>query len=180
MENNIKNSEAYLNSVLGKENGFSIPENYFNDVEERLSCFLTEDSIIKKKPFTTPDSYFESLEDIIISKVSTEVNTTKVISLKQRIIKVIPIGVAASIMLFISLNYLNNFNTEVSFDNLAESDIETWILENSTEMTSQDIATFIPTENIITDDFTFTTIDSQEIEDYIIYNDKTSLLNEIN
>jgi hypothetical protein len=180
MKNKIKNSEVYLNSVLGKENSFSVPKNYFNDLEKRFSNFLIEDKISNKKVFLTPNSYFDTLEDKIIPKVTLKEKNIKIISLKQRIYKVIPFGIAASILLFISVNYFNNFNTEVSFDNLALSDIETWILDNSSEITSQDIVTFIPTENINTNVFEFTTLNDKDIEDYIIYNDNTSILNEIN
>ena len=180
MEDKIKNSEAYLNSVLGKENGFSVPKNYFNEIDERLSMVFMEEKIPNKKSFATPESYFDNLEDAILSKVTLAKKDTKVISFKQKIYKAIPFAIAASIALLISINYFSNFNSEINFDNLAQSDIETWILENNSEMTSQDIATFISLDGINTNDFAYTNIDDEDIEDYIIYNDNTTLLNEIN
>ena len=127
------------------------------------------------------ESEVEILEDKIISKVvvSTE-KETKVISLRQRMLKIVPAAIAASFALLISISYFNKTNTEINFDNLAHSEIETWFLENSSSLTSEDIATFIPMENININDFAYTNIDDEVIEDYIIYNENTTLLNEIN
>jgi len=177
MEDKTKNSEEFLNSVLGNKNGFSIPKDYFENSEERLLGFLSEEKLPNKNPFSTPNLYFDSLEETIFNKVTAVEKTTKIISLKDRIYKVIPFGMAASILLFVGLTYFNNTNTEVNFDNLAQSDIETWIIDNSYDMTTQDIATLIPAENIYTSDFAFANIDDDEIEDYIISND-TTILNE--
>lgn len=180
MENKIKNSEQYLNSILGEENSFSIPKNYFNNAEERLLNFLLEDKLPKDKPFSTPISYFNSLEDTLITKIKSEEKTTKIIPLKERFGKLFPIAIAASIILSIGVTYFSTFyNNELSFDHLDKNDIETWILEHPSEMTSQDIATFIPIENINGTDFAYTDINDEDIEDYIIYNDST-ILNEIN
>lgn len=180
MKENIKNSEAYLNSVLSKETGFATPKNYFDSVEEDFFATLSEVSIPKKKVFSTPNDYFDTLENSIINKVKFEEKTTKVISLKQKLYKIIPATVAASIALFVSINYFTNLNSEINFDDLAQTDIETWFLENSSSITSSDIATFISVDDIDINDFAYTNIDDDIIEDYIIYSDNTTLLNEIN
>lgn len=70
MENNLKNSEAHLKSLFEKENGFSVPKNYFKDTKAQLMGFLLEDKIVKKKTFSTPELYFDNLEDTIIAKVT--------------------------------------------------------------------------------------------------------------
>ncbi|MFK8061282.1 MAG: hypothetical protein AB8B78_14490 [Polaribacter sp.] len=182
MENKIKNSEAYLNSFLEKKTGFSVPKNYFDHTDERFSSFLIEDKFSKNNAYSTPGAYFKNLEDIIVSKVIDDKKPTRVISLKQRIYKALPIGIAAAIALLISVTYFNIDTTEenLTFDNLAQNDIESWLIENSEELSTQDIAAIIPMDNITDSDFTFATINDTEIENYIIYNDNTNILNEIN
>ncbi len=180
MEEKIKNSELYLNSVLGEKSNFSAPKDYFNNIENRFFISLAEQNIPNKDGFSTPNSYFDSLENSILSKVKSKEKTIKVISLKQRFYKIIPAAIAASIALFISINYFTNKNTEINFDNLAQTDIENWFLESSSNITSEDIATFINVDDINVNDFAYTNIDDDDIEDYIIYNENTTLLNEIN
>ena len=179
MENKIKNSETYLKSVLGKENGFSVPKNYFEDLDEQIGLIIDKEKFSKKNGFSTLSNYFDALEDKIVSRVISKEKETKVISLRQRILKVIPAAIAASIALFISLTYFNTSNTEINFDNLAQSEIETWFLESSSSLTIESIAEFIPIEDLNMNDFSYANIDDEVIEDYIISNENSTFLNEI-
>lgn len=179
MENKVKNSETYLKSVLGKESGFSLPKNYFESLDEQIDLILAEENLSNENSFSTPDNYFNALEDKIISRVTSKEKETKVISFRDRMLKVIPSAIAASIALFISINYFNTFNTEISFDNLAQSEIETWFLESSSNLTTEDIASFIPMDEIVVNNFAYTDIDDEVIEDYIISNENSTFLNEI-
>lgn len=178
MENNIKNSEDYLKTVLKKDTGFSTPENYFSKVEESLTTIIFQEKLPKKSGLQTPENYFDSLENIILDKV-IEKKEVKVISLKERFLKYIPIAAAASIALFLSLNFFNSNNSEIiNFDNLAQIEIENWIVDNATELTTEDFATILNTEIMSDDDFAFTDLKNDAIEDYIINTDNTFLLNE--
>lgn len=180
MENKIKNSETYLKSVLGKESGFSLPKNYFENLDKQIDLILAEENLSKENSFSTPDNYFDALEDKIISKVISQEKETKVISFRDRMLKIIPAAIAASIALFIGLNYFNTFNsTEINFDNIAQSDIETWFLESSSNLTTEDIAGFIPLEDLEVNDFAYTNIDDKVIEDYIMTNENSKFFNEI-
>lgn len=179
MEDKIKHSENYLKSILGKENGFSAPKNYFENLDGQLSTIVSEERFSHERAFSTPSDYFENLEDNVITKITSEEKKSKVISLRQRMLRIIPATIAASIVLFISVNYFSKTNSEINFDNLAQSEIEKWFLENSTAFTSEDIAMFIPVENISISEFTFADISKDDIEDYIIDQDAT-LIHEIN
>lgn len=182
MDNKIKNSENFLDKIVKKNNGFSTPKNYFNDHEERFSSFLIEEKISKKDVFATPENYFDTLEEEILTKVTKKEAPTTVISLKRKIYKVASIGIAASILLFLSINFYNNTSkTKISFDNLAKNDIENWFLETPYEITTEDIATIINANDLNTIDLAFTDIKSDAIEDYLIYNDDEIILtNEFN
>ena len=46
---------------MGKENGFSIPENYFNNFEDVIDKKIVEANLPKENSFNTPNSYFDNL-----------------------------------------------------------------------------------------------------------------------
>ncbi|QTE22901.1 hypothetical protein [Polaribacter cellanae] len=181
MEKDIKNSEDFLKSITGKNTGFSAPSNYFDTVEDRFSSFIFEESLPKKNIFKVPDNYFNTLEDTILNTVAPKNKKTKVISLKSRILKLIPVAAAASILLFIGLNYFNTLNntTEVNFDSVAETDIENWVVDNFNELSNEDFANVLNSNIINENDFAFTNIKDDAIEDYIISTENASILNEI-
>lgn len=179
MEEQIKNSEAYLNSILGKENGFSTPDNYFNLIEDNIEIKIAEENLKKESGFKTPDSYFSNLEDAILTKVNTIEKKPKVISFKSRVLKLIPIAAAASIILFIGLNsFIFNKTDELTLDSLSDNDIEIWLDTNT--ISTNDIA-FVYNEDLLSEiDFSFATLEDENIEDYINSIDNTSILNELN
>ena len=179
MENIIKNSEAYLDSVLGKETGFSIPNNYFASTEEKISTKLSEESFTKEPGFTMPDAYFKDLENDILAKVSPTKEETKVISLKEKFFKIIPIAAAASVILFIGLNsFVFNNDKELNLDSLSDDDIEFWLDSNT--LNNNDIAAVLEDDILDESDFYFSSLEDKNIEDYINSIDNSSFLNEIN
>jgi hypothetical protein len=150
MEKNKNHSEKFLKSVLHKDTGFTAPKNYFKDGEDNFSAFLVVDTFPKENGLDAPKDYFENLEQSIINK------------------------------LFLSLNYLVPSNTKnTSFDTLAQSDIENWIVENSNELSNQDFATLLHHNIVNENDFALTNIKNDDIEEYIINSEDTSILNEI-
>ena len=178
MKNEQKNSVEYLNNITGKKTGFSVPTNYFNAVEDAFSTNLFEDSNSKKNAFKTPASYFDNLETEILTKVYQPKKETKVITLKDKLLKFIPYAAAASVLLFVGLHYFSaDITSDKLFDDLADNEIENWLLENSSEISNQDFAMVI-SEDVLTD-FTFSEIEDDDIEDYIISTQNTSILNDI-
>jgi hypothetical protein len=178
MERKIKNSIEYISKKAGKETGFSTPSNYLNNLEDTIAAKLSEENFTKENSFKVPDTYFNNLEDSILAKVTSK--ETKVISFKERILKLIPIAAAASVVLFIGLNsFVFNTTDKLTIDSLSDDDIEFWLDSNT--LTPHDIV-FVLEDDVLEDnDFSFSTIKDETIEDYI-YNtiDNTDLLNEIN
>jgi hypothetical protein len=178
MEQKTNKSEAFLKSVLPKSTGFSAPKNYFSSAEERFSSFLLEEALPKENGFTIPENYFEEVESSIVKKIGLK-KEVKVITLKNTFLKYIPFAAAASIALFLSINYLNPSNAkEINFDTLGYIDIENWIVENSNELSNQDFATLLNSEISNENDFAFTDIQNDEIEEYMIYSEEHSILDE--
>jgi hypothetical protein len=179
MEQKINKSEAFLKLVLPKSTGFSAPKNYFSSAEERFSSFLLEEELPKENGFTIPENYFEEVESSIVKKIGLK-KEVKVIPLKDKFLKYIPFAAAAaSIVLFLSIHYLHPSNAkEINFDTLGYIDIENWIVENSNELSNQDFATLLNSEISNENDFALADIQNDEIEEYIIYSEELSVLNE--
>ena len=97
MNKELKNSEKFIHQVVGKETGFSVPQNYFEEIEDNFSTHLFEEKNSKKITFEIPNNYFNTIEDKILLKVVVNKKPIKVISLKQRILKRVPLTYLCSV-----------------------------------------------------------------------------------
>ena len=183
MNTDIKNSEDYLKSVLKKKTGFNAPENYFTGIENRFSIFLSEEKIPKKIAFKTPDTYFNNLEDVILAKTASTKKKFFILpyknrkSLKQRILAFIPLATAASIVLFIGLNsFVFNTKKNISFDDLADNEIENWIYNNINLISDNDLALAYSSIYFDGSDMIPNSITDDEIENYLNTEDNVSLI----
>lgn len=174
---NTSNDFEFINKQVEGKNGFTVPTNYFDTVEDSFSTKLKEQIFVKTKGFEIPDSYFDKLEDTILSKVSSTEKEVKVITLKQRVFKLIPMVAAASVVLFIGLNsFMFNKTAEDLFDNLADSDVENWISNNINLISDNDLAL---TYNDIEFDDSETipnSISTDELENYLSNQNNLSLI----
>lgn len=175
-DNNLHNTN-FLKDNLGNKKSFTTPENYFDGVEDNFFIKLKEESLPKGNSFTTPHNYFESLEDTLLNKIQ-ENKEVKVISLKSRILKFTSYAAAASVVLFIALNsFVFNTNNSVTFDSLSESDIEFWI--DNEDIFTGDLATVYEEDIESANALYFTEIQDEQIEDYLINTDSDLILNTI-
>ena len=140
-------------SMISKESGFTVPNDYFETLEDdvlakmKLSNFGDK---LNENKFETPKGYFDNLEDIVLTKLKAEaiqkenideipsdyfetfedtviakLNTPKkVYSLKNFTKYIAPIAIAASLLL---LFILNTNQESVSFESLAITEIEALI-----------------------------------------------------
>ena len=85
--------------------GFTVPENYFRDIESNVIMRLKEDKLPKNHGFITPKKYFEKLDNHIIEKTKTKKG--KLMTLNR--IKIKFISVAASIALLLFFGFVGIF-----------------------------------------------------------------------
>jgi len=177
MNKEIKNSVKYISKKAGNKTGFSTPSNYFNNLEEAITVKLSEEKFTKENSFEVPDTYFNNLEDRILTKVSSAEKETTIISFKDRVLKMIPIAAAASIILFIGLNsFLFNTTEELTLDAVSADDIKLWL--DTSALTTNEITLALEDDILDENDFSFSTIENETIEDYINNSiDYTDLLN---
>ncbi|APG64240.1 hypothetical protein LPB136_02150 [Tenacibaculum todarodis] len=177
MNNNLEHSEEFIRSKVGLENGFSTPENYFEGIEDAVFTTLSSEIIPNEHKLEVPSNYFETLEDRILAKVSIEKKETKVISLRERMLQIIPTAAAASVLLFIGLTYFSN--STVTFDDITITDIDFWYDNNNENISSSDLAMVFEAsdfeENILSEN----SIEEDSLEEYLNAVDPSTLLNEI-
>ena len=178
MEKDLKNSIDFLNKKTGRNSGFSVPKNYFSEVEESIFAEVATISFSKDAGFKTPDNYFNNLEDSILDTILTPQKESKVIHFKSTIFKIIPYVAAASIALFITLNSLFfKESSTFSLDSVSQNDIENWL--DSKTFTNTEIANVLGDEFLNLNDFSFAELKTETLEDYITTIDTQELLNEI-
>ncbi len=172
MSKELKHTLDFLNQKVGKKAGFSTPKNYFNEVEENLATSIFTNSLPKESAFTTPTNYFDTLDDALLSKLNTK--EVKVITLRKRVLQYIPIAAAASVLLFIGINYFNS--QKITFEDITIADIESWYEEGYAEPDTEALTMALNTSDLEED--LFSSISSESLEDYLITIDAPLLLNE--
>ena len=178
MNNELENSIQYIKEKTRETPGFSIPENYFDGIEDDFTIKLKEELLPSSTSFNIPDTYFDNLETEILSKVNTTTNKKgKVISLKSRFLKFAPASIAASLLLITSL-FFNNNNTS-TLEDVSYTDIENWLDEN-TIYTDTELA-FAFEDHLDESELSLNGISFNDdvLEDYLNSIDHSDLLNEI-
>ncbi len=200
----LENIAPKLHELQQLKGGFSIPKDYFGTVEGVIFSKLLEDNLDKKTPFRTPKNYFSTIEDRVLESLKSEEKEnvyatpkgyfdsvedkvferlqteTKVIDFKTRFIKkFLPIAAAASLLLFITLQLLNNTSEQKDlFASLETSEIENWIENGDFEMNSYQIAAVYEDTNIedieleqeYNDDHLMEYLDDIDLESLILTN----------
>tara|TARA_B110000091_G_C13499580_1_gene343771 strand:+ start:22 stop:318 length:297 start_codon:yes stop_codon:yes gene_type:complete len=98
MNKEIKNSIKYISKKAGNKTDFSTPLDYFNNLEEAIAVKLSEEKITKENSFEVPDTYFNKLEGRVFDNVLSAKKEITIVSFKDRVLKMIPIVSAASIV----------------------------------------------------------------------------------
>ncbi|WP_299136041.1 hypothetical protein [uncultured Tenacibaculum sp.] len=184
MNNNIKDSIKYITNQTNKVNGFTVPENYFEKIEQKI-LVDSNPALSKKHPFKTPDNYFEDLENSIINKITNieKQPKSKVISIYKKTIQLIPTAVAACVLIFLSYTYFN-FNTTneiIDFNNITTADIEEWYENGYINTTEEDLSLAINSTNLNLEEDIITSIElnNDNIEEYLNTIENSTIFNEI-
>ncbi|QMU64531.1 MAG: hypothetical protein GKR88_09710 [Flavobacteriaceae bacterium] len=173
MSKELKNSEHFIKSTVCKDAGFSAPKNYFTTITDTFFVKLQEASFPDTYGFNTPTSYFKNVENSILNKTKN-LKTSKVISLKRKVIKIIPAAVAASILLFITFHFFS-FEKEPTNEEIAG-----WFENNIYRISSDDIYSVFEDIDVNENEIPDPSIQLSELENYLEHKDITTLLNEIN
>ncbi len=148
-----------------KLNGFKTPEDYFDSFTDNLMTKLSEELTIEKKVdgFTIPNTYFDSLYQNIQNKIHTP--ESKVIKLNALKKYYYVAAVAAVVLIFIGISLTNK--TEITFDDIAISDIENYFDDNELDMSTYELAQMLPIDELEIKDIIDTQLNDENIIDYI-------------
>ncbi|WP_438712499.1 hypothetical protein ACSTS3_09250 [Aquimarina muelleri] len=158
---------------LHKNNGgFKVPEEYFENLESRLSKktpFKTEKKLLSKTKYSSgfkiPDEYFVGFENKILRKVKETKSKRKVISLITRKNILYFSSIAAMIAIIISLSISKE--SELSFNDITVADIYTYFNEENIELSTIEIATLLESDVSYTETLEKELINEDVILDYL-------------
>ncbi len=155
-----------------KETGFKVSKDYFKSLEDSILSDLKLKELSPKSGYTTPDYYFNTLEDNIINTINQtkEVKVVKFITWRK---VVFATAVAASLILIIDVFFNNTKN--VTINTIETASIENYIINEDVE--TNEFASLFTKEDLqdvqlITDGYNSETLenfvfDNLEIEDII-------------
>jgi hypothetical protein len=155
-----------------KKNSFNTPEGFFENFNERLMARIhqetgseTESIIPKTDGFGVPENYFDGLTPKILSKITEEKG--KVIKLKSY--RKIYYGAAAIAAVFL-LIFGFNWKTEtspVTFDDLANTEIDAYFDNYRIGMSSYELAEMVSFENVQLNDILEDDLSGEVILEYL-------------
>lgn len=149
-----------------KKNPFRTPEGYFENFSGSLKNRFAEKNsgIPKKEGFVVPDAYFERLHDNIRQKLDVE--EVKVIPLYgYRKYYVAAASVAAIAAVIFTLN--RGTSEEITFDDIAKSDIENYFDEYSLDFSPFEIAEVVPVDELEIADLMSNSLNDDIILNYL-------------
>ena len=166
MENKNLHKSDWLSKIY-KDQGFKIPEGYFDALKEELSTKLAEESLSKGSGFEIPEGYFQGLEERILSKVEHP-KKGKIVSLRTIILRVSAVAAIVTLLLTIY------FSPKENAINPTYDEIAAWIEENIGEIDTDYIISAMGEELNLKESF----IESNNIENYLDENDTYILIEE--
>lgn len=153
-----------------KHHGFKTPEGYFDSFSERLMAKLSEEeSFLHSKSsyqegFLVPDGYFDGVNESIWQKLDK--SQGKVIQLRSyKKYYLAAVSVAAVVIFLIGLNY--NLSRALTFDDIANSDIESYFDTTDLGLTTYEIAEMIPIDQLEVSDIIEGHLDEEYVLDYL-------------
>ncbi|WP_324026649.1 hypothetical protein QSV08_03565 [Maribacter sp. BPC-D8] len=159
-----------------KNNPFKTPEGYFDSFQDKLMDKLSkpESLLPKDSAFNVPDNYFESFNETLKKQLNTESKVIPLFSIK----KVFAVAASIAAIAVVALNYDWNSSNELSFEDLANTDIEAYFENNDFGLSPYEIAEVLPVTNTEYSDFLSSPIESDNLLDYL--NENVSDFDEFN
>jgi len=152
--------ENILNNLKKSGPGFTVPKAYFEKMEARIEQkmdstdsnsdtnsdtnsdlksnkknTLSLDQIGKEHGFKIPDGYFDENEPKL-----KKLKTTKIVPLKNNYTRILALSIAASILLFFGIKYMNPTQNAKSQMVFQDEEFINWIESDLVELNSYEIA----------------------------------------
>ncbi len=156
--------------ILPKNSGFKVPNNYFEKLPERVNDKINQNTFIpKNQGFTVPNDYFKSVYENVVTKISAaeEVKIVKLNLSKRKYY--LAIAVVAVLLFFASIISNLTTSTTLSFQDIANSEIENYFNKTDFNFSTYDLAQMLPIEDmeIEVTDIIDTKINEEQIINYL-------------
>lgn len=174
----MSNDKEHIINKLEGKSGFTIPKNYFENVEDIFFTKLQEDRLPKQTGFKVSTNYFNNLEESILAKTISK-KEVKIISLTDKVRKLIPIAAAASVVLFISINFFFKNSNTITLDDISTTEIASWYENGYGNITNSDLVVNFEEEDFNDNEFLTSSINEVDIENYLENVDPSTIINEI-
>jgi hypothetical protein len=146
--------------------GFKVPERYFESLNGRLIDAVSEQGarFPEREGFVAPDGYFEGLNERIMKRVTPA--RPKVLALyPYKKYMMVAAAVAVFAMLFVLLP--PGEKSTPGFEDIAGSEIATYMEFSELELTNDEIAQLFPMEEIDLNDILESSLAEEQIMDYL-------------
>ncbi len=160
-----------------KKNPFKTPEGYFENFTDGLMDKLNQEkgNLPMEDGFVVPENYFNGLHKKIQEKLNPE--ETKVVQLNPwKEYYIAAASIAAILIVFFGLNW--NFQQEISFEDLASTDIENYFESIELGLTTYEIAELLPVDELEINDILENQFDEENVIDYL--NDNVDTIEDLN
>lgn len=151
---------------FNKNNPFKTPEEYFEGFDDKLRDKLSEESsnIPEDEGFAIPEGYFDELHKSIHEKLDNL--ETKVVQLHpyKRYYYAVA-SIAAVVLVIFGLNF--NTSSALTFEDLAEADIENYFENNEFDLSAYEIAEVIPLHELEINDILVNRFEEENMLDYL-------------
>ena len=151
---------------LNKNNPFKTPEGYFENLSDSLLDKLSEENLDlpKEGGFAVPEGYFDDLHKNIEKKLNTE--ETKIVQLNPHKKYYLAAASVAAIAIIL-LGFHWNAPEELTFDDLASADIESYFESNELGLTTYEIAEVLPVDELEINDILENQFNEENVIDYL-------------
>jgi len=156
---------------INKNNPFKTPEGYFEKLTDKVIGKLSEEELDlpAEDGFVVPDNYFENFHANLQSTLNIE--ETKVIPLTSyRNYYLVAASIAALVLVYLGFNYTTS--EDLTFENLAEADIESYFENNEYDLSTYEIAEVLPIDELEINDILTNRFDEEILIEYLDENIK--------
>lgn len=149
-------NDNILNKLHKSGHGFTVPKDYFQELEDHIERKMDSkdvnldinsegnrkdkgtallDQIGKDHGFKVPEGYFDAQDPKML-----RIKTTKVIPFKNNYIRILTLSIAASILLFFGIKYMNPEKSDKNQLVFQDEEFINWIESDLVELNSYEIA----------------------------------------
>ena len=149
-----------------KNNPFKTPEGYFENFMDGLLDKLSEEKLDlpSEDGFNIPENYFDGVHDSIQKKLNEQQTPVIQLNLYKKYYAVAA-SIAAILLVVLGLNW--NADATLTFESLAESDIESYFENNEYDLSAYEIAEVIPVDELEINDILTNRFEEDNLIDYL-------------